>query len=296
MPDWLGGVIDMPGPAIFFSAEEDDDEIHRRLDAILQQRGLSFRNLDHRLHVRCMPGEDVVLGAPNKLGVIQPTKLFNQLALAIEEKRPAVVVLEAAADVFAGNENDRVQVRQFIGHLRRPAISTGAAVMLIQHPSLTGLASGSGTSGSTAWNNSVRSRLNFTAAKPSDGDDPDPNLRELRVMKSNYGPSGEAVRLKWQRGVFVPEGSPSPLDRAAAEAPIDEAFLRCLDAATGQGRIVSHLTGRNYAPAAFEKMPEARGVKNRAFDLALSRLLSAHRIKIETDGPPSKARSKIVRV
>lgn len=296
MPDWLGSIVDMPGPAIFLSAEEDIDEIHRRLDAILSQRGLSFRDLDHKLHFKCMPGEDCVLGAPNRLGVIQPTKLFNQLALTIENIRPSVVVLEAAADLFSGNENDRVEVRQFIALLRRPAITTGAAVLLIQHPSLSGLASGSGTSGSTGWNNSVRSRLNFTAAKPTNGDDPDPDLRELQVKKSNYGPPGETVRLRWQRGVFVPDGVASPTDRAAAEAPIDDAFMKCLDAVVAQGRTVSDHNGKNHAPTIFEKMPEAKGQKSRALDLAMARLFSAKRIRVDTIGPPSKRRSMIVRV
>jgi AAA domain len=36
--DWLGAVIEAPGPAIFFSAEEDGDEVHRRLAAILDHQ------------------------------------------------------------------------------------------------------------------------------------------------------------------------------------------------------------------------------------------------------------------
>src|SRR5260370_18998949 len=30
-PDWLGSAIETPGPVIFVSAEEDEDEIQRRL-------------------------------------------------------------------------------------------------------------------------------------------------------------------------------------------------------------------------------------------------------------------------
>src|SRR5262249_45323081 len=52
--DWLGAVIDTPGPAMFFSTEEDRDEIHRRLDAIRAHFGLSWRDLD-RLHIHAMP-------------------------------------------------------------------------------------------------------------------------------------------------------------------------------------------------------------------------------------------------
>jgi RecA-family ATPase len=293
--DWLGSIIDTPGPAIFFSAEEDSEEIHRRLLAILGERGHSFGDLRHQLHVHCIPGQDSVLGRPDRSNTIQPTNLFLQLELSAKNIRPALIVIEAAADVFAGNENDRSQVRQFIGLLRRLALASGAAVLLIQHPSLTGLASGSGTSGSTAWNNSVRSRLNFTAAKPRDGDDADPDVRMLRVMKSNYGPAGELVRLRWHNGVFVPEGGPSTIERAAAETFADDAFLRCLDVKAAQGINVGPASGKNYAPVVFEPMTEASGHKRRALAMAMERLLSAGRIRVDTLGPPSKRRDILVR-
>jgi hypothetical protein len=38
----------------------------------------------------------------------------------------------------------------------------------------------------------------------------------------------------WQRGVFVMEATPSNIERAAAEAPIDDTFPKCLDTKTAQ--------------------------------------------------------------
>ena len=43
--------------------------------------------------------------------------------------------------------------------LRKPAIETGASVILVSHPSLAGIASGTGLSGSTAWHNTVGERV-----------------------------------------------------------------------------------------------------------------------------------------
>jgi hypothetical protein len=63
------------------------------------------------------------------------------------------------AALFALPENDRSQTRQFISLLRRLAIVSNGSVVLLSHPSLTGINSGSGISGSTAWHNSVRSRM-----------------------------------------------------------------------------------------------------------------------------------------
>jgi RecA-family ATPase len=225
---------------------------------------------------------------------VRPTPLFEcPLASAIDIK-PALIGIEAAADVFSGNENDRAQVRQFVGLLRRLAINSGAAVLLIAHPSLTGLASGSGSSGSTAWNNSARSRLYFTSPKKSD-DGEDSEVRELRVMKSNYGPAGEVVRLRWQKGLFVPVSDIGTLERVNAEAAVDQAYLDCLDAAHGSGRQVGPYAGKAYAPAIFEKMPQAKGHRAKPLAAAQERLFNAGRIEVQKVGPPSKALERIFR-
>lgn len=293
--DWLGAVVTEPGPAIFYTGEEDQDEVHRRLDAITAHHGIGFADLKG-LHLLCRPTEDPMLGIPDgKSGVVRPTPLFERLLKTAKEIRPALIVIEAAADVFAGNENDRAQVRQFVALLRRLAIEADAAVLLIAHPSLTGLTSGTGTSGSTGWNNSVRSRLYFHAPKARDNDEADTDVRQLEVMKSNYGPKGEAVRLCWQRGVFVPVGGAAPLAQVAAEADVDQAYLECLDAATGQGRVVFAKTGNGFAPKTFEKMPQARGFKTGALHKAQERLFAAGRIHVVASGPPSRAVHPIAR-
>jgi RecA-family ATPase len=293
--DWLGAVVDEPGPCVFLSAEEDFDEVHRRLGAIVAHHGVSYRELGG-LHIHCMPGEDSVLGQAGKDGVVRATPLLHRLEQSVCDIRPSLIAIEASADVFGGNENDRSQVRQFIGLLRGLALKSGAAVLLLAHPSLSGLSSGTGTSGSTAWHNSVRSRLYFTALKAKDDDEAaDSDLRELRVMKSNYGPAGEIVKLRWDRGVFIPNTGPSTLERIAAEATVDDVFLGCLDVKAAQGVSVSPATGKNYAPAVFESMTEAKKHKRRALARAQERLLSSGRIKIETVGPPSKQRQLIVR-
>ncbi len=69
--------------------------------------------------------------------------------------------------------------------LRDLAIDHDCAVLLLSHPSLTGLNSGTGTSGSTAWNNSVRSRLYLQATSP--------DTRTLKVVKANHGKVGDEI-------------------------------------------------------------------------------------------------------
>lgn len=61
---------------------------------------------------------------------------------AIYDIRPRLIVIDNSADVYAGNENDRAQVRQFITLLRGPTIDVGAGLILTSHPSLTGISTG----------------------------------------------------------------------------------------------------------------------------------------------------------
>jgi len=292
--DWFGALIDEPGPAVFVTAEEDRDEIHRRLAQIVEHHVIGFGDLAGA-HLLCLPGADAVLGAPDRAGIIRPTPLFGSLLAAAANMRPALIAIEAAADVFAGNENDRSQVRQFIGLLRRLAIDSGAAVLLIAHPSLSGLSSGSGTSGSTAWSNSVRSRLYFATPKNAEGGNGDADVRQLEVKKSNYGPAGEVVRLRWARGVFVAGDGGSTLERVAAEAAVEAAYLNCLDAAHASGRDVGPRPGKAYAPALFQNMPHANGHGRKALAAAQERLFNSGRIQVVKIGPPSKALDRIVR-
>ena len=126
------------------------------------------------------------MAAPNRNGIIEPTALFNRLHEAACDIKPRLIIVDNSADVFAGNENDRAQVRQFVTLLRGIAVDANAGLVLTSHPSVSGINSGSGTSGSTGWHNSARARIYFKRAVTERDEEPDPLLRVLQVMKSNY--------------------------------------------------------------------------------------------------------------
>lgn len=289
--DWIGGVVDAEGHVIVVSAEEKLKEMHRRTLDVLEHRGLSFRDLHSRLHFIC-DHDNPVLGALDRNSIVQPTMSLLRLEKTVAAIRPALVIIENAADVYGGNEIDRANVTRFMrGLLGRLTVPCESTVMLIQHPSVSGLNDGTGRSGSTAWNNAGRWRCNFTKIK----DDDDSGLRQFEVVKNNYGPMGEKIRLRWERGVFVPEGLGSTVQQAAAEAEVDSLYLTLLDTVTAQRRPVSPSTSSTYAPAVFEAMPAAGGCKSRAFAAAQERLFARGAIALEHVGPPSKRRAYIVR-
>ena len=129
-------------------------------------------------------------------------------------------MLDNLADIFAGNENVRPLARQFIGALRGLAIEFDCVVLLLSHPSLSGINSGSGTSGNTAWNNSVRSRLYLT--RDDEDKEVGPDRRILQTMKANYGPNGCRIELRWEVGRFA------RTDQRGGRQP-----RRCIEVATG---------------------------------------------------------------
>ena len=173
---------------------EDPEEIfHMRLIDILGHHGERFSNMIGKLHLESWAGQDAVLGAySRRTSKIEPTELYYKLLEQACDIRPATISISSASHVFAGSEIDRTQVQQFIGLLHRIGMASGAGINLSAHPSLTGISSGTGLSGSTQWHNGVRARAVIKGV----GDDgaglddmtPKSDFRIIEFYKNNYGP------------------------------------------------------------------------------------------------------------
>jgi RecA-family ATPase len=285
---WLGRDV-LQGRTLYLSAEDDIAEMHRRLSDMCVHYDIGLEDLAG-LKIIPLADEDALLAVGEAHGrPLTPTRLYEELQGLVAEWEPVLIVIDSAADVFGGNENDRAQVRQFIGMLRKLAMTSGAAVVLLTHPSVSGLSSGSGTSGSTAWSNSVRSRLSLT--KPTyEGADPD--LRVLTTMKANYVAAGGEVRMRRGAGVFVVEGvvSLSAMGSSAARDEIDRKFLTILADHAAQGRPPSP----NLAPSTFARDPLAGGTTASGFRAAMDRLFRQGSIRIDLVGPPSRVVQRLV--
>jgi len=295
---WLGLEV-REGPTLTISAEDDDDELHRRKFDIVRAQGDTLATLT-RYKYRSLAGEDALLARLDPGGRLDPTPLYERIDRFLAKLRPVLLVLDTSADLFPGNENDRAQVRQFIGMLKRLALRHRCAVVLLAHPSLTGLNTGSGLSGSTAWNNSVRSRLYFERITIKDGAqviEDDPDRRVLRGKKANHARNGAELHMTWKDGVFVAEEAATGLDRRAADAKAERVFLRLLDEFAKEGRPVKSAQAQGYAPKAFVASGRAEGLSKQALHSAMERLFAKGEI-VETLGghrSPSKQTMRIVR-
>jgi RecA-family ATPase len=295
--DWLGSLPE-PGGAFYLGAEDDEAELRIRLTAITAHYGTTFDELTaNGFRFKSLSGEDAILAAPDRNGLIKPTALYNQIHEQAGDLKPKHIGIDTSADVFAGSEIDRAQVRQFISLLKRLAIVSNGSVVLLSHPSLTGINTGSGISGSTAWHNSVRSRIYMTAPKIEAGEQPDTDLREIVFKKANYSRNGDSVVLRYQRGLFLPEAGMSSIDKAAREAAVEDAFIAIAKKLEARAQELSPAqTSHHYAPTVIAKQPEANGMKKAEFVAALDRLLDQGRARIEILRAGSSREKKVIKV
>lgn len=292
--EWLGMKV-AQGPVLFVTSEDDRKDVNLNLRAILKAERKSLAHCPE-LHILPLADRDACLAAAStKLGAISATPLWHALVKVVEWRKPRVVIFDALADLFGGEENVRRHARGFIVLLKQLAIRQKLAVILIAHPSLTGMNTGSGLSGSTDWHNGPRARLYFERPKDKEGKTFDDDCRILTVKKVQYAREGTVFRLRRKAGFFVYEGKDggSTFDRAASAANAETVFLALLQAFEEQGRSVSPNPSTSYAPVIFERETDADGVSKAALGRAMSKLLKANRIHVETIGPPSKQRTKL---
>jgi RecA-family ATPase len=287
--EWIGAAPE-PGKVLFVSAEDEIEEIHRRLAKI--KPGLS--ELED-LSIVNMAGKDAVLAAPEgRDGLLHATPTFAALHKLIATHRPSLLILDTLADLFGGDEIKKVHARQFIGLLRGLAIDFEVTILLLAHPSQQGMSSGEGTSGNTAWNNSVRSRLYLERRKARDGAEDDTDIRTLTTKKSNRAAVGSHIVVRYCDGKFVRENDAARVDEREREA--ERVFIALLRQFEIEGRNVSHQTCSTYAPKQFAEHPNANKISKAAFKKAMDQLLARGKIRIDENGPPARRRSRIALV
>jgi len=226
---WFGKPVSA-GPCLYYGAEDEADELHRRLQTIVGSAGKLLSDLEG-IRLIPMAGLDAVLAEPDrKNGNLAATAIYPKLVSQALALRPKLIVIDPSADVFGGDEINRAQVRKFVSMLRALAMDIGCAVLLLSHPSLAGMSSGTGTSGSTAWNNSVRSRLYLEITSP--------DTRVLTVVKANHGRVGEKIEIRWDDGVYVLDEGGDPVVQSLIDAKTDDLFLDLLELFNEQGQHV----------------------------------------------------------
>jgi RecA-family ATPase len=231
---WLG-LETAGGRALGVMCEDDDDELHRRQVAINAHLGIGMENLENLRLLSRVGENNILMSFPPRGGVGELSAVFERLDLTCRAFKPTLLVGDTIADFFGGSEIDRGQVRQFVQNaFGRLARDHQCAVVIAGHPSASGMSSGSGTGGSTAWSNTVRSRLYLTRPQAKEGEEADPDVRVLSRMKANYAPREATIQLRYQDGVFVEMDGAG--GRATLEWPDIQAVFTEIQRAWDAGR------------------------------------------------------------
>lgn len=180
------GVETRQAPALYVTCEDDADTLERRQKTICEALGVDRASIVGKLHLVSLAGhtgtELATFGHTierDELGQDSPTMRTTPQWSALSGTAKAIgakfIGLDNVAHLFAGNENIRNEVAAFVSLLNRLAMETGGAVLFIGHPNKAGDA----FSGSTAWENQVRSRLFLGTPKDADGNVLDADARVL---------------------------------------------------------------------------------------------------------------------
>lgn len=177
---------------LVLSGEDEARTVHFRVGNICQEMQVPMQSLQGRMTVYDLTQHDCVLWRDG-----HPTSRMQWLADEAVRTKAQVIVIDNASDVFADNENDRTAVRGFMRALNLIAHVTRAAVLLLAHVDKASVRMGAGSdtnstfSGSTAWNNSARSRW----AMVRDG-----QTVTIRHEKCNLGPLQDEIRVEFDTG------------------------------------------------------------------------------------------------
>jgi RecA-family ATPase len=283
------GYDTMQCPVLAVYCEDDNDELHRRQVCINQQGGITMLDLGG-MRYQGRFGQDNVMGVIEN-GVLTKTGVFDFVLEAAKKFGARLVIIDNIAQVFAGNENVRSDVTQFVNALGRIAQEINGAVLLLGHPAK---AADSQFSGSTAWDAAVRSRwiLNRPEADKDEQEAGEvADLRVLRKAKANYSGTGDEIPLRWEKGAFRAEGrrvykdAVDRIEERVREKADEVAFLACLDTLSSQGRSTSHSKhAPNYAPKAMLGKSETNGIPKKRLEQAMERLFNDRAIVVGTCG------------
>jgi len=187
---------------LYLSCEDRRDVLHWRLSRICNHIGIDMAALQEHgsLDLIDLVGVDSVLWESTSQGA-GPVGAYYHLVRAMDGVE--VLLVDGVADVFAGNENARGDVKRFINKLVGLIPPKTGAVVLIHHVNKLSAGAGAseGYSGSTAWHNSVRARwyLRPEVESTEEGQERTGRLL-LDLQKSNLGVADQQMVFQWDDG------------------------------------------------------------------------------------------------
>ena len=270
------------GGVMVFFAEDDHDEIHRRLNRVQNHLTIAGHRtalapLAERLFIFSTIGTDTLLTKKGQTGEVSATVTVDRIAaLAGQISDLKLIVIDPGSRFRGGEENSNEDATRFVEALEKLAQQTGATVLLAHHANKnsasTGEVSQGASRGASALTDGLRWQMNLN--RPTDAQAKTNNLPKdalgsfvmATVTKTNYSAIPEPLLL--ERGQ---DGYLSAVSAAQAQNNVE------------QKAIVSILRVLNeqVKPISARTLEERHGgVKN---DLKMSKQRVREVLKLATD-------------
>lgn len=130
---WAGWTVRAPKKVLVINAEDDMDEMRRRLFAAARTMGVKQSELEGRVFLAEAPESIVIAKADSKTKTVVRTPLLEDLVHTIIENGIEVGIVDPFAETFEGDENSNSEIK-WAGILwREVARRTSASVLLVHH-------------------------------------------------------------------------------------------------------------------------------------------------------------------
>ena len=268
---YLDGKIPPPGKSLLLFCEDDRDVITYRAHKLMDRYGLTWSQIKDQVAVLCRVGDNNYMMTFDNRDIGQLTPFWHQIRDLIDRLRPDLFVADTRSDVFAGNEINPGQARQFVQRaLTSLAQEFDLAAVFLAHVSVSGKASGSGLSGANAWRDTARSQIYLRKEMPKA-----PKIT-VELMKSNHSAAGSELELYNDTGFLMPFANIDLTQQIDQAAKTD--FLSILQRQKDQEQYVSlDKRAKEYAPTEFARISKAlkkwQTTDQSVFELAMEQLI-----------------------
>jgi AAA domain/Primase C terminal 1 (PriCT-1) len=218
------------GSAVLLFAEEDTEDIQRRLHTICRQLAMTnkteaLNHLKSKLYVPSMVGKNNLMTYTRENGEVEPTDYVDRLLQTIRELEDLrLIVLDPASRFRGGEENSNEDATRFVEALEDLAQTTGATVLVCHHTNKGSFSSDeqqqTASRGASALTDGVRWQANLRTVTTSDAkklsisEDFRRNHLLFDVTKNNYAAPIPPVLIRRGDGGFLTAVTP---ESAAAD-------------------------------------------------------------------------------
>lgn len=209
------GVPTQKRSVLYMSCEDRKGVLHWRMSKICEYEGINIADLKGCFEILDLVGCDTVLWKPKATWDEGPnfTPAFAEMQWRFRQTERQLLFVDGVSDTFGGNENSKVDVKQYVNLLLSVIPPDDGGLILIGHVNRATASSDGGTtegySGTTGWNNSVRARWYIYPERERNEDGPPQKtgITTLELQKSNLGESEHAIKFKWsaEYGLFIGE-------------------------------------------------------------------------------------------